>query len=167
MAVPPRFRPVIIGKSAQYPQVRPQTCPRANRWLYVRRMSHGVALLLLSLLVFQVKHYVCDFVLQTSDMSRKKGIYGHRAGIIHAGTHVIGSVPAILILSRSASLVASIMAVEFLVHYHVDWLKLQFDHRRGLSIDRHLYWVIFGADQLIHQITYVAILAVLAQAAQL
>jgi len=130
-------------------------------------MSHGVALLLLSLVLFEVKHYVCDFVLQTGDMSRKKGIYGHRAGIIHAGTHVIGSVPAILLLTQALPLIWSILAVEFLVHYHVDWLKLQLDKRRGLSVDRHMYWIIFGADQLIHQLTYVGILAVLAAAARI
>ncbi len=132
-----------------------------------RRMSHGAALLLASLALFEVKHYICDFVLQTSDMSRKKGIYGHRAGIIHAGTHIIGSIPAILVITRSPALIWPILAVEFLVHYHVDWLKLQFDRHRGISVDRHLYWVIFGADQLIHQMTYVVILAVLAQAAHL
>jgi hypothetical protein len=130
-------------------------------------MSHGVALLLLSLTLFEVKHYVCDFVLQTSDMSRKKGIYGHRAGIIHAGTHVLGSVPAILVLTQTPSLIWPILAVEFLVHYHVDWLKLQLDRHRGLSVDRHMYWIIFGADQLIHQLTYVGILAVLAEAARI
>ena len=130
-------------------------------------MSQGVALVLLSLVLFELKHYICDFVLQTGDMSRKKGIYGHRAGIIHAGTHVAGSVPAIVLLTRSSSLIWPIMAAEFVVHYHVDWLKLQFDHRRGLSVDRHMYWIIFGADQFIHQLTYVAILAVLAQVAHL
>jgi hypothetical protein len=130
-------------------------------------MSAGVALLLTSLVLFEVKHYICDFALQTGDMFRNKGIYGHRAGYIHAGLHAVGSLPAILIISRSPLLVLGIVAVEFLIHYHVDWLKMQFDKRRGLGVEQRLYWIVFGADQLVHQITYTAILAVLAQTAHL
>jgi len=39
--------------------------------------------------------------------------------------------------------------------------------RRGLQYGNRLYWIVFGADQLAHQITYVIILAVLARAANL
>ena len=38
-----------------------------------------------SLVLFEVKHFLCDFVLQTAYLYRNKGIYGHRAGFIHAG----------------------------------------------------------------------------------
>lgn len=130
-------------------------------------MSPGAALFLLSLVLFEVKHFICDFVLQTTYLFRNKGIYGHRAGFIHAGLHAAGSLPAILVLTRNTWLIVAILAAEFLVHYHVDWLKLWIDKRSRLSIEQNLYWVVFGADQLIHQITYVAILAVLAHVAQL
>jgi hypothetical protein len=70
-------------------------------------------------------------------------------------------VPAILLLSRDAALIAAILAVEFLIHYHVDWLKLHIDKRFRLGIKQSLYWAVFGADQLLHQLTYVGILAVL------
>lgn len=125
-------------------------------------MSPGVSLLLWSLVLFEVKHFVCDFVLQTAYLYRNKGIYGHPAGFIHAGLHAFGSLPAILLFSPAPQYVAAILAVEFLVHYHVDWLKLYIDKRFRLGINQSLYWAIFGADQLIHQLTYVAILAVLA-----
>jgi len=130
-------------------------------------MSPAVMLVLSSLVLLEIKHFVCDFVLQTAYLYRNKGIYGHPAGFIHAGLHAAGSLPAILILSHSAGLVAVILAVEFLVHYHVDWLKLYLDKHYRLGINQSIYWMIFGADQLIHQITYIAILAVLAQAAPL
>ncbi len=130
-------------------------------------MSASTLLLLSSLALFEVKHFACDFVFQTAYLYRNKGIYGHRAGFIHAGLHAMGSLPAILLLTSAAQLVAAILVVEFLVHYHVDWLKLFNDKRYRLGINQSGYWVIFGADQLIHQLTYVAILAVLAQAAHL
>jgi hypothetical protein len=130
-------------------------------------MSPAVMLLLSSLALLEIKHFVCDFVLQTAYLYRNKGIYGHPAGFIHAGLHAAGSLPAILIISHSAGLVAAILTVEFLIHYHVDWLKLYFDKHYRLGINQSIYWMIFGADQLIHQITYIAILAALAQAAPL
>ena len=124
-------------------------------------MSASSLLLLSSLALFELKHFVCDFVIQTTYLYRNKGIYGHRAGFIHAGLHAGGSLPAILLLSRDPGIIAAILAVEFLIHYHVDWLKLHIDKRYRLGINQSLYWAVFGADQLLHQLTYVGILAVL------
>src|SRR5258706_5200606 len=103
-------------------------------------MTHGVVLLFWSLVLFQVKHFLCDFVLQTSYLYRNKGIYGHRAGFIHAGLHAIGSLPAILILTQTGGLVVLLVLVEFAIHYHVDWLKLHIDRRFGLTIEQAVYW---------------------------
>jgi Protein of unknown function (DUF3307) len=130
-------------------------------------MSPATMLLLWSLALLEIKHFACDFVLQTAFLYRNKGKYGHPAGFVHAGLHAAGSLPAILLVIQSAGLAAAIVAVEFLVHYHVDWLKLYIDKRYRLGINQSVYWMIFGLDQLIHQITYVAILAVLAQSAHL
>ena len=125
-------------------------------------LSPGLSLLLWSLVLFQVKHFLCDFVLQTAYLYRNKGIYGHRAGFIHAGLHALGSLPAILLLSHEPARIGAILAVEFLIHYHVDWLKLYIDKHFRLGINQSLYWAVFGADQLLHQLTYLGILAVLA-----
>ena len=130
-------------------------------------MTPGLALLFWSLVLFEVKHFVCDFVLQTAYQYRNKGIYGHPAGFVHAGLHVAGSLPAVLIMTETAWLIAAILAAEFAVHYHVDWLKEQINKRHALSFNDARYWWVFGADQLIHQMTYVVILAVLARAANL
>ena len=125
-------------------------------------MSPGVSLLFWSLVLFQVKHFLCDFVLQTAYLYRNKGIYGHPAGFIHAGLHAVGSLPAILLLTRSGGLAALLVATELVIHYHVDWLKIYIDKRFRLTVQRRAYWIVFGADQLIHQLTYAAFLAVLA-----
>lgn len=130
-------------------------------------MSPATTLLLSSLVLFEVKHFLCDFVLQTTYLYRNKGIYGHPAGFIHAGLHAVGSLPAMLLIGGAPGLIAVMVAGEFLVHYHVDWLKLYIDKRCRLRIDRGGYWIIFGLDQLLHQATYIVILAVLAQGARL
>ncbi|MBS0469831.1 MAG: DUF3307 domain-containing protein [Proteobacteria bacterium] len=107
-----------------------------------------------ALLAFQIKHYLCDFVLQSGYQVRTKGIYGHPGGFIHSGLHIITSIPALLILGADARGIAIAMAAEFVVHYHTDWTKSQIDRRTQWGFDDARHWMVFGADQLIHQLTY-------------
>jgi len=64
-------------------------------------MSPAITLLLASLALFEVKHFLCDFVLQTAYLYRHKGIYGHPAGFIHAGLHALNSLPAMLLIGSA------------------------------------------------------------------
>ncbi|MGQ0741549.1 MAG: DUF3307 domain-containing protein [Alphaproteobacteria bacterium] len=125
-------------------------------------MSHEVALALLGLLVFQFKHFVADFVLQTRYQFSNKGFYGHPGGLLHAGIHAVGSVLALLVLTRSPSLIGILIAVEFVIHYHTDWLKETIDRRMKWTYQNTGYWIVFGADQLVHQLTYLGLIAFLA-----
>jgi hypothetical protein len=119
------------------------------------------AILFWSLVLFEVKHFLCDFALQMPARLRDKRPYGARAGLIHAGLHAVASLPAILLLTRSAPLVLAIVVGESAVHYHLDWLEAALKHARGLTHDDRLYRIVFGAGQLLQQMTYVIILAVL------
>jgi hypothetical protein len=130
-------------------------------------MSSGLTLVFWGLVLFQAKHFLCDFVLQTPYQYRNKGFYGHPGGFLHAGLHAAGSLPAVLTFGQSAGLVAAILAAEFAIHYHVDWTKEQINRRYTLTNSDAPFWMVFGADQLIHQMTYVAFLVVLARAANL
>jgi hypothetical protein len=122
------------------------------------------ALLFWALVLLEVKHFICDFVAQTGYQVRSKATYGHPGGLLHAGLHGIASLPAILVLTASPLLIAALVAAEFVVHYHVDWLKAAITRLRTLSYDDLLYWILFGADQFLHQATYIVMLAVLVRA---
>lgn len=128
-------------------------------------MSSGPALLLWSLVIFQTKHFFCDYVLQTAYQYRNKGIYGHPGGFVHAGLHSVGSIPAVLLLTGSVPTIAALFVAEFILHYHIDWSKELVRKHEDLDHTDSLYWIVFGADQFLHQLTYVAFLAVLAPAA--
>ena len=112
-------------------------------------------LILLAMVLFEVKHFLADFVLQSYNIVRNKGTYLHPAGILHAGLHAVGSVPAVLILTLSPMPIAVLLVGEFLIHYHTDWTKSNVDSSLRLNDTNSLYWTIFGTDQLIHQLTYV------------
>ena len=109
---------------------------------------------LLALLIFQIKHFLCDFVLQTTNQILNKGRYLHMGGITHAGLHMLGSLPALLVLTQAAPLIVALLLAELLIHYHTDWAKAQVDRALRLNDTSRLYWTIFGSDQLIHQLTY-------------
>jgi len=120
-------------------------------------MSHETALALWALLALQIKHFLCDYVLQTEYQVRTKGIYGHVGGFIHSGLHALFTIPALLILGASLKAVAIVVVVEFAIHYHADWSKANIDKRYQWGFSDQRYWILFGTDQLIHQLTYLGI----------
>jgi hypothetical protein len=91
-----------------------------------------------------------------------KGKYGHPGGFIHAGIHTALTPLVYLVLTPGSLFVAGAIAVgEFLLHYHIDWVKEQITHRNGSTMQDRGFWYALGTDQLLHGLTYLAIVAVL------
>jgi len=124
-------------------------------------MNSATTSLLIALALFQAKHFLCDFVFQSTWQFRNKGNYGHIAGLIHAGLHAVTSLPALLVLTGSPALIAVLCLGELVIHYHTDWSKARIDARLGFTEKDWAYWVIFGADQFVHQLTYLGMIYVL------
>ncbi|MDB5598169.1 MAG: uncharacterized protein JWN71_213 [Xanthobacteraceae bacterium] len=124
-------------------------------------MTDPIFVALGAITLLLVKHFVCDFVLQTVRHVQFKGIYGHPAGIEHSAIHAIGTAPCLWLFGATPLMIVAIAAAEFVVHYHVDWLKEQIGHRTGWTAADKGFWIAIGADQLVHNLTYVGIVAVL------
>ena len=124
-------------------------------------VSQPIAALFAVLVILEVKHFVCDYPLQTVYQVSNKGTYGHPGGFIHAGLHVVGTAFAFLVLPPSLVLGAAILAVEFALHYHIDWAKDNLVRRAGLSASDSTFWWTIGLDQLLHHLTYIGIAAIL------
>ncbi len=118
-------------------------------------------LVLSALALFQLKHFLCDFAFQTPRQIQAKGNYGRRGGLEHAGLHAVTSLPALLMLTQSAAMIAVAIAGEFVVHYHVDFSKARIDRWWGFSSQSTAYWIVFGFDQLVHQATYLTLVFLL------
>jgi len=125
-------------------------------------VTDQVQLVLVALLILQFKHFIADFVLQTPYQFLNKGKYGHPGGAIHAGIHALGSTLAFLAIRPSLALGAAIVIGEFIAHYHIDWLKERTVKVNQWVFPQSEFWWTFGADQALHQVTYVVIVAVLA-----
>lgn len=108
---------------------------------------------LLILLAF--KHYLFDFVFQTSDHIRYKGVYGDTRGVDHSLQHAWGTVAILTVVDLSFFHVAAIIGIlEAILHYHIDYVKMKFFQ---YSIDDRRYWITFGFDQYLHYLTYITI----------
>jgi hypothetical protein len=119
-------------------------------------MTAHLALELLLLLF--LKHFIVDFPLQKPYQYLNKGNYGHPGGILHSALHGVGTFICIWFFFPSVALVMAF--ADFLVHYHVDWAKVNINKAFNWGPTTHeQFWWLLGLDQLAHALTYIAIVA--------
>ena len=106
-----------------------------------------------------IKHGICDFALQSTWMVAGKGRYGHWGGVCHVAIHGLGSLAVLAFAPAAWSLVLTLIAVELLVHYHIDWAKEQIGRRAGWTPNDQGFWIAIGVDQTLHHLTYLAMIA--------
>lgn len=100
---------------------------------------------------FIVKHFLADFPLQTFYQLTNKGKYGHPGGVLHAGMHGIFT----LFICFSFGIHWWFAVIDAAVHYHVDWLKMQYRYKP----DNKIFWWLLGLDQMAHYLTYLFIIS--------
>ncbi|HUV33056.1 MAG TPA: DUF3307 domain-containing protein [Devosiaceae bacterium] len=129
-------------------------------------MPEIAILILAAVAVLMLKHMAADFFLQTPYQYCNKGTYGHPGGLLHSAIHVtLTPLVYLMIAPVSLLLAAGIALGEFAVHYHIDWAKEQIGRRNNFTPQTPGFWHLLGVDQLLHGLTYLAIVAVLVWAA--
>ena len=118
-------------------------------------------MILLLLTLLAIKHFVADFAIQTPTMIAEKGNYGAAGGIEHAAIHGIGTAIVLYpFLYSDAFIISCIFGlIDATIHYHIDWVKMNLG--KGLTTADHKFWIWFGADQLLHSLTYIGLVAIL------
>lgn len=115
------------------------------------------------LILFQLKHYYADFVIQTYMQTVKKGVWLHPCGISHSLDHVWTTLLVLLIFSVfihpiSVGTILLVGLIEGIIHYVIDFTKVKYGIK---DMTKPLFWNQFGLDQVAHQITYILIAAYL------
>ena len=117
-------------------------------------------LLLVTLLL--VKHAVADFFLQRAFMFKDKHIYAGPGGISHASIHGSLTFLAIVICLPNLWLFAVLFGlVDAVAHYHIDYVKSNWNVRTQALPSETRYWYAFGLDQMAHSLTYVLIVYII------
>lgn len=106
-----------------------------------------------------VKHFVCDFPLQSHPFIRShKGEYGALGGICHALIHGSGTFVVLVLVPGITVETALLFSVlDTFIHYHIDWAKVQVNRKLDLGPKSNRFWILLGFDQLLHHLTYVLI----------
>jgi hypothetical protein len=117
------------------------------------------ATVVIAMLVWlQVKHYVADYLLQPVWMLDAKDDPHRAGGYAHAGVHAFGSLPAFIIAGSNVEAVATLVLAEFAAHYLIDFGKARLSVGIGGGPDTKIYWSLHGGDQLMHHLTYSALI---------
>ena len=117
-------------------------------------MTTNLVIEILALLF--LKHFIIDFPLQTPYQYLNKGTYGHPGGILHSALHGFGTWLCLFWYTPAAVTMAF---VDFIVHYNVDWAKMNINKKLNLGpLSSEKFWWLLGFDQLLHSLTYLAII---------
>lgn len=119
-------------------------------------MSDGIATILLLFCLLQIKHMFADYFMQTPRMLSGRGEYLHLGRALHAAVHMIGSLIAFLLIGAPLGFTLGIAALEWVVHFNIDWGKARHCDGKGLGPDKAAFWRAAGLDQALHQFTYIA-----------
>lgn len=120
---------------------------------------------LLILVALEFKHYVVDFLWQPRYEWENKKYYMHPAGQVHALKQAIGTAIVFFFgsavfedhLNHAVYIVEAAFVIDWVLHYHIDYLKEKFIHYYKIGFKNPKYWAAFGFDQFLHHLTYIAL----------
>ncbi len=111
--------------------------------------------------LFRVKHFACDFLLQTDWMALTKGKpgrEGYTALFVHTGIHGIGT---LLVTVLFAPALWWLGLVDFVVHSVIDRIKGYYTYSKGWTPKDRIFWWTLGADQEAHNFTHFAYIVII------
>jgi hypothetical protein len=106
------------------------------------------------LVAFQLKHFLCDFPLQSNYMLGKfKGNYAWIAPLVsHSLMH--GVFTGFIIIAINPKLVW-LAGVDIFIHFTIDRIKVLYG---GSDSKKPQFWWWLGADQMAHHLTHYGII---------
>jgi len=104
-----------------------------------------------------IKHFVVDFGMQTKYQYSNKGDLAHPGGYLHVALHGCGTLLVFAAYTAYSgmfppiALVWGVIFLEMITHFWVDFSKVNICKKFNLTATTsELFWVLMGADQLIH-----------------
>lgn len=101
-----------------------------------------------------IKHWYVDFVNQTDEEVKYKGVYLDWRGIKHSFKHGVATFIIMFVFILDPFFAFFLGSIDFLVHYHVDYCKMRYGNR---DITTKAFWNQLGLDQLAHYLTYLVL----------
>ena len=117
--------------------------------------------ILILLVVFQIKHFICDYPLQIQYMLGKMNKTGWFFPLLsHSAVHAF--VTFVIVSFYSIYLAIYLAVIDLVLHFIVDRLKASPEIGGRFKPDQPYFWWALGADQMTHHIiNYVFIYIIL------
>lgn len=120
------------------------------------------------LVLFQIKHFICDFPLQNQYMLGKMQATGWVLPLTaHALVHALGTFTITYLVFTPAYwmdgiVLASLLAIlDFIIHFTVDRIKASPNLGGRFNPTQPYFWWALGADQMAHHLTHYAFIFVI------
>jgi hypothetical protein len=126
-----------------------------------------VKTIFLLLVLFQIKHFLCDYPLQGAYMlgKFKTGKDWILPLSAHAGVHFLGTLfVSLWFVPFGFAVLLSV--TDFAVHFSVDRIKASPNLLGRWKPDNRYFWWALGGDQMAHHLTHYAIIAAIVGAGQ-
>jgi hypothetical protein len=120
-------------------------------------MSTGLVLFILGLLL--IKHYIADWIMQTTRIALEKGTNASLL-LLHSLHHIIGTAMVLIWFVEPFPLLL-ICISEFILHSVIDYVKSCPTMLGQYKYPTQQYFIWMGFDQLLHQLSYLAIVVFL------
>ena len=116
--------------------------------------------LFLLLIVFQLKHFICDFPLQGTYMLGKLRATNWVLPLAaHAAVHATATLLIAIWFSLHLAIILAI--TDFILHFTIDRLKASPNYGGRFKPDQPYFWWALGADQMAHHFTHYAFIFIL------
>jgi len=118
---------------------------------------------LLLLVLLAVKHYVCDFILQNEWMAKGKGARDRETWVPAVVTHGwVNGLGTILVLWVTGYIEFWHLGILEALFFYAGVDRIKAVYSGNIPCNEKKYWVVLGADQLIHRIwDYVIVIGII------
>ncbi len=121
----------------------------------------NISELLVLYILFRLKHFACDFILQSNRMALTKGMPGrdgYTALFAHAGIHAGATLILVLFFAPALWWLGPL---DFVVHGLIDRVKAGVTFQKGWTAKDKMFWWSFGMDQEAHNYTHLVYIIVI------
>lgn len=105
----------------------------------------------LILVLLFIKHWYIDFVNQSQEEIKHKGIYLNWLGAKHSLKHGLATAIIFVFMGFGSFSAIALGIIDFTLHYHIDWVKVKYGNN---DINSKQFWSHLGLDQLAHYLVY-------------
>ncbi|MFY0656337.1 MAG: DUF3307 domain-containing protein [Neptunomonas phycophila] len=116
----------------------------------------------LLLVIYQFKHFICDYLLQNEYMLGKFKQTGWIQPLTaHCMVHVAATLLIASFFTDSVGLIIALGAFDFVTHFAMDRVKASPNMLGRFKPEQKEFWWALGLDQMWHHLTHYAIIYIL------